>query len=174
MNKLLFCFGYLLILGFILCACECEDEASVSRARKQEFIAQASQVNAAQIELGTVALSRSTNIGVQENAKRAIATFTAASSDLQTIAEREKLWTTEIMDYEHWVIKQQLNAIRGYDFDTAYVHSQIRDLQSTIQLCDDHLRDGNTTGIKEYAASLRAAAGDHLRKADSLSSTLRR
>jgi putative membrane protein len=160
-----------LLLSFFS-SCDKEDEdTNTPNATDNNFMTMASYTNNAEINFGQLALSKSTNDSVRAFAQMMITEHTLTGSGLDSLAS-EYVYTNlpDSIEPAHAALRSQLDALSGYDFDTAYINGQIRDHQIAVDLFQDEVSNGRATNIKSFASRMLPNLNMHLQMADSVSS----
>ncbi|WP_159453583.1 DUF4142 domain-containing protein [Ohtaekwangia koreensis] len=78
----------------------------------------------------------------------------------------------EGLDAEHQQKKQMLAALSGYSFDTAYIHSQIKDHEKTETLFETEASNGKEQRLINYANNLYHIFARICKKADCVATVL--
>ncbi|HET9826374.1 MAG TPA: DUF4142 domain-containing protein, partial [Chitinophagaceae bacterium] len=126
MKKYLCSAALLLVIG-----CEKfhnDDDEITSR----EFVLQASMTNFTQVNIASLASTRSMNDGMIEFAQTVINYHTAAQSQLKSLATELSLFAPDSIDAEHEKIKDQLLDLSGRKFDSVYIHNVVMDYERAI------------------------------------------
>ncbi|GAA4312286.1 DUF4142 domain-containing protein [Compostibacter hankyongensis] len=153
----------------ILCACSMDDdESTVVNDADQAFVMQAGYGNAAEVDLGKLAVSKAAGDGVKDFGQMMVDDHGTAQQELKDIARTWNISMPEQPDSIHQQKHRQLEAMSGTTFDTAYMHGQIIDHEKTIALFEAEMQNGENKRIKDYAGKYLPVIRMHLEKADSL------
>jgi putative membrane protein len=163
------------LLATMVVASACDDDDDDNKDLSQQdknFITQAAYGNRAEVELGSLAASKGSHDAVKMYGTMMVTEHSKALEDLEDIADDFDADFPEGLDAEHQQKKQMLSALSGYSFDTAYIHSQIKDHEKTEALFETEASNGKEQRLKNYANNLLPHIRMHLQKADSISTVL--
>ncbi|UCJ08561.1 DUF4142 domain-containing protein [Chitinophaga pendula] len=161
---------YLLLIG-ILGAAACSknnDSSPVLDRRDATFMVVAAQGNVNEITFGKLADSISATASIKTFARQMVTDHQGALDELLGIARDKTLGLDQVMDSAHKIIYPKLGALRGYEFDTAYIKGQVRDHQQTIDVFQFQADSGYDGRLKAYAAKYLPVIRMHAKHADSL------
>jgi putative membrane protein len=164
----------LLMCSFLLmtaCNDDDDDKNKVSQTDRN-YIQNATYANRSEIELGQLAAQKGNAEGVKMFGQMMVNDHTTALNELKSIADDRDVNVPDGLDQEHTNMKQALQNLSGYKFDSAYIAGQVRDHQNTISLFEAESQNGNEQRLKDYANKYLPAIRMHLQKADSISQTL--
>jgi putative membrane protein len=169
--KLFICWA-LAITGIICSACDDDDDSVSMNETDRNFVLNASEANLAEIELGQLAAMKSTTEGVKAFGEMMVTEHQTALDELQTIADQKDADMSTTLKAKHQQLKQLLSTLVGFQFDTAYMNSQVRDHQTTEALFETEITGGSDPQIKGYASKYLPHIQMHLEEADSISNAL--
>ena len=141
-------------------------------ATDNNFMTQAAYGNFNEILLGQLALTKSGNDSVKMFAQMMINEHTAANASLDSLAGRYSYSLPTAADSVHLAFKDSLNTYTGHTFDTAYINNQIRDHQTTIDLFQNEITNGNADSVQNFATGLLPTIQAHKALADSIATNL--
>jgi putative membrane protein len=169
MKKLL---GWALaIVAVVAIACD-DDEETTLHDTDREFILNASEANLAEIELGKLAVMKSSTPSVQSYGNMMATEHQTALDELDAIADDKDADLMNTLNAKHQEIKQKLTTMTGYAFDTAYMHSQIKDHETAMSLFQAEVSAGKDQVLKNYTSKYLPHIEMHHHKADSIVKTL--
>jgi putative membrane protein len=171
MKKLL---GWVLAITVVVAgACDDDDNDSTSLGQAdQDFVLKASEANLAEIELGELAATKSTTPSVKAFGEMMVAEHQVALDELDSIAGRKNASMTRELNSEHEQVKATLTGLVGYSFDSAYMHSQVKDHEKAIALFETQSSNGIDPDVTGYATKYLPHIQMHHHKADSIVMTL--
>jgi putative membrane protein len=168
--KRLFCWA-LAITGFVYSACDDDDNDGIQEVDRT-FVMNASEANLAEIELGQLASTKSATPEVAAFGQMMVAEHQPALDELDSIADAKDLTTTTELNAKHQALKQRLSTLMGYQFDTAYMRSQVVDHQNTAALLQNEMNGGRDQDLKNYASKYLPHVQMHLDEAEEILSSL--
>ncbi len=157
----------------IILSCSKTTDNNSLNTTDQNFMVMATYSNYDEIDFGNLALSKSANDSVKMLASRMVTDHTIALTTLKdTLGPQYNLTLPSSMDSLHMAIQAQINTYTGVQFDTAYVHGQVRDHMATIALFENEINNGNNENIKAFANKNLPILQMHLQMAESVAATL--
>lgn len=127
-----------------------------------EFSTQAAVGGMAEVELGKLALEKSTNSQVKEFATMMVSDHGKANEELKTIAANKNIALPTTLDEKHQKMWDDLNSKTGKDFDKAYVNDMVDGHQKTWDLMDKQAKDGTDAELKAFATKTAPVVKAHL------------
>jgi putative membrane protein len=138
----------------------------------QEFVARASQDGLTQVELGNLALSKSSNDQVKKFAQQMVDDHKAANAELSTIAQAEGIQAPTALDPKHQATVHAMSEKSGPAFDAAYAKAMVSDHSRAIRLFE-HGEKLHDTEIASFARKTLPTLQEHKSMAESLQSEVR-
>ena len=175
--KRIFFISVFSLAAVIMTSCNKDDDNldnnnNKPNATDNNFMTQAAYANRSEVELGQLALTKSSNDSVKMFAQMMITDHTAAIASLDSLAGRYTYMLPSTPDSAHLIIKDSLNIYTGYTFDTAYINGQVRDHDRLISIYQDDITNGNADSVQAYANRLLPALQSHKMLADTISTNL--
>ena len=170
----------LLALGGLLaaasfCACNNNDDntdtSNIVNAQDSNFVMMAGMGNTAEISAANIAKTKSTDSAILSFANMMITDHTAAQTSLKAIASRYGLTVPDSVDAAHAAKAAILATMTGRAFDSMYIHEQVLDHQTTVQLFQNEGNSGNNGDLVNYADTTLPKLQMHLDLANSIDST---
>jgi len=127
-----------------------------------KFTTQAAVGGMAEVELGKLALEKSSNAQVKEFATMMVKDHGMANAELMTIAQQKNITLPSTVDDEHKKKMEDLSKKTGADFDKAYVDAMVDGHKSTLKLMEDESRDGKDADLKAFATKTAPIVQSHL------------
>jgi putative membrane protein len=165
--KKIFAAGTVLTL-FLVVGCD-KDNDNELNSTDQMFITQVSIGNNAEVAAGQLAATKATNAAVKAFGQMMATEHGMAQSDLKAVGTSVGISVADTVDAEHVALMARLNSLSGHSFDTAYMRSQVKDHQKTLNIFQSELNSGDHQQVKAYASKYLPHIQMHFQKADSLS-----
>lgn len=127
-----------------------------------KFTTQAAVGGMAEVELGKIALEKSSNPQVKEFATMMVKDHGMANTELMAIAKQKNITLPSTVDDEHKKKMDDLSKKSGADFDKAYVDAMVSGHKSTLKLMEDELRDAKDADLKAFATKTAPIVQSHL------------
>ncbi|WP_316825053.1 DUF4142 domain-containing protein [Pedobacter miscanthi] len=127
-----------------------------------KFTTQAAVGGMAEVELGKMALEKSSNAQVKEFATMMVKDHGMANAELMVIAKQKNITLPSTVDDEHKKKMDDLSKKTGADFDKAYVNAMVDGHKSTLKLMEDESRDGKDADLKAFATKTAPTVQSHL------------
>jgi len=127
-----------------------------------KFTTQAAVGGMAEVELGKMALEKSSNPQVKEFATMMVKDHGMANTELMAIAKQKNITLPSTVDDEHKKKMDDLSKKSGADFDKAYVDAMVSGHKSTLKLMEDELRDAKDADLKAFATKTAPIVQSHL------------
>lgn len=127
-----------------------------------KFTTQAAVGGMAEVELGKMALEKSSNEKVKEFATMMVKDHGMANTELMAIAKQKNITLPSTVDDEHKKKMDDLSKKTGTDFDKAYVDAMVSGHKSTLKLMEDESRDGKDADLKSFATKTAPIVQSHL------------
>jgi len=163
----------LVILAAGLAGChKSHDDHSSVNAKDRDFMTKASYANQTEVAAAKIAESKDSSGPVNAFAMIMVADHSLAEQDLEHLADSLRVNLPQGTDPAEAPVMAMLDSLAGHAFDTAYVHSQVKDHQKAIALFQGEADSGQNTSVKAYALKYLPKLQMHLMMADSLSAAL--
>lgn len=127
-----------------------------------KFTTQAAIGGMAEVELGKMALEKSSNPQVKEFATMMVKDHGMANTELMAIAKQKNITLPSTVDDEHKKKMEDLSKKTGADFDKAYVSAMVDGHKSTLKLMEDESKDGKDADLKSFATKTAPIVQSHL------------
>ncbi|RBQ07619.1 DUF4142 domain-containing protein [Pedobacter miscanthi] len=127
-----------------------------------KFTTQAAVGGMAEVELGKMALEKSSNAQVKEFATMMVKDHGMANTELMAIAKQKNITLPSTVDDEHKKKMEDLSKKTGADFDKAYVSAMVDGHKSTLKLMEDESKDGKDADLKSFATKTAPIVQTHL------------
>lgn len=171
MKKLMY--WMLALTAVFAVACDDDDDNSSSlQQADRTFMTEAAMANRAEVELGQIAVVQGSSQDVKTHGAMMETDHRTALSELEKFALDENIPLPYEMNDERKTLREQLLAMTGHTFDSAYMSNQITAHQKTITLFEKQAASGNDARLKDYANKYLPSVMMHLHKADSIFSVI--
>lgn len=127
-----------------------------------KFTTQAAVGGMAEVELGKMALEKSSNPQVKEFATMMVKDHGMANTELMAIAKQKNITLPSTVDEEHKKKMDDLSKKTGAAFDKAYVDAMVSGHKSTLKLMEDESRDAKDADLKAFATKTVPIVQSHL------------
>lgn len=127
-----------------------------------KFTTQAAVGGMAEVELGKLALEKSSNPQVKEFATMMVKDHGMANTELMAIAKQKNITLPSTVDEEHKKKMDELSKKTGAAFDKAYVDAMVSGHKSTLKLMEDESRDAKDADLKAFATKTAPIVQSHL------------
>lgn len=135
----------LCISATVVCAEEPDSSQPVTAA--QAFVTKATQAGLAEIELGKLAQTRSSDPKVKEFAATMVNDHTKANAELSTLAKRKNLEVPTALDDKHATMVHAVSTKPPSEFDAEYSRQMVQAHDAAATL----FADGQAVGDKDIA-----------------------
>jgi putative membrane protein len=115
----------LIALGFLL-AVPCAKAQTAISMTDTNFILAAAQGGMTEVNLGEMAAQKGLRQDVKDFGQMMVKDHTAINDDLKTLAEQKGVTLPLTLDAEHQDIVDELKALKGSEFDDAYIKCMIQ------------------------------------------------
>ncbi|KIA96385.1 membrane protein [Pedobacter kyungheensis] len=138
-----------------------------------KFTTQAAVGGMAEVELGKMALEKSSNAKVKEFATMMVKDHGMANTELMAIAKQKNITLPSTVDEEHKQKMDDLSKKTGADFDKAYVDAMVNGHKSTLKLMEDESKDGKDADLKSFATKTAPIVQSHLVMINKISDSMK-
>ena len=149
-----------------------DDDENELNSTDRNFMTNVAIANMAEVMTGQLAATKGTNPGVVQFGQHMVMEHGMAQTELQRMADSLGHTLPTTVDPEHQALMTRLNSLSGYQFDTAYINSQVKDHQKTLNIFQMEQGDGDHWRVRYYASKYRPHIEMHLHVADSLQDAL--
>lgn len=138
-----------------------------------KFTTQAAVGGMAEVELGKMALEKSSNAQVKEFATMMVKDHGMANTELMAIAKQKNITLPSTVDDEHKKKMDDLSKKTGADFDKAYVNAMVDGHKSTLKLMEDESKDGKDADLKAFATKTAPIVQSHLQMINKINDSMK-
>ena len=131
-----------------------------------EYLVFASSVDMKEIELGKLALQKSSNADVKSLAQMMIDAHTKASKDTKMLADTKNITLPTALSEDGQEALNKLNEKSGADFDKAYADKMVDGHKKAIDKIERASETANDADIRMWAANMLPELRKHLEHAE--------
>ncbi len=159
-------------IGFT--ACDDDEDAVLDNLNQvdREFVTNASMNNMAEISLGELAQSNGASDSVKNYASTMVTEHNMAQDELDSLASKLNADQPDSLNATMKALRDRLAGYTGYDFDTAYINSQVAAHTTAITQFEAQINNGSNTSLRSYANKYLPKIRMHKTMADSVKTTL--
>ncbi|MBD0299341.1 MAG: DUF4142 domain-containing protein, partial [Nitrososphaera sp.] len=108
-------------------------------ATDKMFMTKVAIGNTAEIQAGALAASKATDPAVKSFGQAMVVEHTQAQKDLKAVGAKVNFPVADTVDPAHKALIMTLSSLSGRAFDSAYIHSQVRDHEMTYAIFQQDL-----------------------------------
>lgn len=136
------------------------------------FITEAAQGGLAEVELGNLALEKSSNADVKDFAQRMVTDHSKANDQLKELAAQKGIDLPREPSAKQKATKERLSKLSGDQFDKAYMSDMVKDHKTDVAAFHKESNSGRDADVKNFAAKTLPTLEDHLKQAESVAPKL--
>lgn len=135
-------------------------------ASDRQFVNHAAEGGLAEVELGQLALRKSSSQQVKSFAQRMVTDHSSANDKLLACAQRLNMTLPNRVSAEDMALKTKLQGLSGSRFDRAYMDAMVKDHQQDIAQFQREASQGQNPQVKQFADKTLPTLQEHLRMAE--------
>ncbi len=139
--------------------------AEAQEGNDMKFAREAALGGMTEVQLGQLAVQKSSNDKVREFGQRMIDDHSKANDELKSVAAKDNIALPSQLDAKHRGMVDRFARMTGTQFDRVYVRDMVRDHQNAIAEFQKEANDGTNPDLKNFASSTLPTLQDHLRLA---------
>src|ERR1700744_339914 len=116
----------------------------------------------AEVALGKLAVSKTSNAAIKDFANMMITDHGQANTELASIASAKNITLPTEPDSAHLKKADELSKLSGTKFDKAYVDAMIDGHKKTLDLMNNEAKNGSDSTLKAFAAKVAPTVQKHL------------
>jgi putative membrane protein len=132
-----------------------------------DFVALASQDGMTEVQLGKMALMKSSNPDIKQFASKMVQDHSKANMQLAAIAKRQGIPVATKLDPAHAAMLKEMSGKSGADFDAAYTSDMLADHKKAIALFENEATDTDPD-LASFAKSTLPVLREHQQMAQQL------
>jgi len=127
-----------------------------------KFATDAANGGMAEVALGKLALSKTSNESIKKFAQMMVDDHGKANDELKGIAKQKNITLPDSVDADHKQKMADLEKKHGRDFDKAYVDAMIDGHKKTLDLMNKEAKDAKDGDLKAFAVKTASTVKMHL------------
>ena len=139
-----------------------DTEATDSLEDDSQFLVDAAEVDMKEIELGTLAQTKSTNADVKALGKMMVDAHTMASTETKALAAKKGITLPAALTEKGEDARKDLNDKTGTDFDKAYADDMVDGHEKTIKKIEKASEKAKDPDVRAWAAKMLPELRKHL------------
>jgi len=130
-----------------------------------QFAQKAAMADLAEIQLGQLGAKQAASPDVRAFAQKMVADHTMSSKELMAIAGKKSLTLPTVLDEKHKTVAEKLTAMKGADFDRAFMEHMVMDHKQAVALYQGQVSQGQDPDLKAFATKTLPVIQTHLKMA---------
>lgn len=155
------CMGCLGIGAFAQSSQTGQAAASGVPGADKKFAMMVAQTDLAEIELGNMALQKSSDSQLKQIAQKLVDDHTKTSTAMKEVAAKKGLTVPTETDAKHKALATKLQSESGKDFDKDFLEANSKEHHKVVQAFQKESTDGKDPDIKQFAAQFLPAIQEH-------------
>ncbi|MFL6450179.1 MAG: DUF4142 domain-containing protein [Bryobacteraceae bacterium] len=135
--------------------------SSTVPASDKKFAMMVAQTDLAEIEVGNMALQKSTDPHVKQIAQKLVDDHTKTSTAMKEIATNKGLTLPTETDAKHKALATKLQGESGKDFDKDFLEANSKDHHKVVSAFEKEANGGKDPDIKQFATQFLPAIKEH-------------
>ncbi|MEP6924616.1 MAG: DUF4142 domain-containing protein [Pyrinomonadaceae bacterium] len=131
-------------------------------ANTSSFLNEVAEGGMAEVQLASLALTRTQNPEVKEFAKRMIDDHTKATDELKPIAASKSITLPKEPGATEKSLSDKLSKLSGAEFDKEYVKAMVEDHEKDVKAFQTQAQNGTDTDVRAFAAKTLPTLQEHL------------
>ena len=148
-----------------------ENQPMTSKVDDKKFVKEAAAGGLAEVEMGKLAVQKSSDDAVKQFGQKMIDDHTKANEQLKEIASKQGITIPESLDSKQQSKVDKLSKLSGPAFDKAYVKDAVKDHEKDVREFKNEAQNGSDPNIKQFASSTLPTLEQHLDMAKTLRKT---
>jgi putative membrane protein len=134
----------------------------------KKFLQQAAQGGLAEVQLGQLAVTKSSNEQVKKFGQRMMRDHSQVNRELVQLATRDGIELPKRPDPKDEALRKRLEKLNGDAFDRAYMQSMVRDHKHDIAEFERESHASQNADVKEFATQTLPQLKSHLQQAQEI------
>jgi putative membrane protein len=143
-------------------------------ASGNQFITEAAQGGAAEVEMGRLAVQHASNARVKEFAQRMIDDHSKAGEELKSVASKLGVTVPSEVNSKQKAAIDKLARLNGAEFDRAYMQDMIKDHREDVSAFKKEAESGDNPDVKKFVSQTLPTLQDHLKMAEEIQSQVKK
>ncbi|MFD2600888.1 MULTISPECIES: DUF4142 domain-containing protein [Flavobacterium] len=141
------------------------DDVNEAKEEDSDYLVAAAEVDMKEIELGKLALTKSTNNDVKALGKMMVDAHTKSLEELKAAATKMNVSLPASLTEKGQEAYKELNDKNGHDFDKAYADKMVEGHEKMIEKMEKASEKAKEASVRMWAANLLPALRTHLEHA---------
>jgi len=142
--------------------------SSASANADHDFIANAAKGNRAEVTLGKMVASKTTDPNVRQFAQQMVKDHSAALNELTQLAQSKNITLPEGLPDDATALQSKLSSDTGKTFDKDYLDAMVDDHKKDVSEFQDASQNAKDPDVKQWAAKTLPTLQAHLDKVQQL------
>lgn len=155
----------LVILSIIWLAGCAGGGSGISSMKPSDFLTEAAEGSIAEIQLASLALTRTQNPEIRAFAQQMIADHGKASDEIKPIAAKKSVSLPLQLNSTHKSLSDRLSKLSGAEFEREYVKAMVEDHEKDVKAFQTQAQAGTDADVKEFATKTLPTLEHHLQMA---------
>lgn len=135
----------------------------------KEFVSKAGIGGLAEVQMGNLALSKSTSADVKAFGQRMVTDHSKANEELSQLATAKGVALPTELDADHKAALDHLTSLTGADFDKAYMKHMVEDHEKDVAEFEKASTTATDSDVKAWAGKTLPTLKEHLQLAQTVS-----
>lgn len=132
------------------------------RIDDKKFVKDAAEGGLTEVELGKLALQKSSSDDVKQFAQKMVDDHSKANDQLKQVADQDKIDVPAAIDSKHQSRIDKLSKLSGDQFDKAYIKDQLKDHETDVHEFQLEANSGTDPNVKSFASTTLPTIQQHL------------
>jgi putative membrane protein len=154
-----------MLLGFAGAACALPDAKTALNSTDSSFVQHAAADGMAEVQMGQMALGKTTNASLKALAQRIVDDHTKANEQLKTLAASKQVKLPAAADADAQKEGKKLDALDGGAFDKAWSKAMVDAHKKAVKLFTTEGKDAKDDDVRKFAQATLPVLQTHLQMA---------
>ena len=134
----------------------------------KKFVKEAAEGSMVEVQLGKVAMQKSSNEAVKRFAQQIVNDHSKAAEDLKQVASKQNMPVPTGIGSKAQSKIDKLSKLSGPAFDKAYVKGELKGHKDDVRMFQSEAQNGDNPSVKQFASQTLPTLQQHLAMAKSL------
>ncbi len=139
----------------------------------KSFLKTAAEGGLTEVELGKLAVQKSSNEAVKQFGQKMIDDHSKANDALKQVASKENVEVPDSLNSKSQAVVDKLSKLSGPAFDKAYMKDMLRDHEEDVAAFQGESQNGSDPATQQFAANVLPTIQEHLHMAKDLNKNLK-
>ena len=136
--------------------------AGPQKVDDRKFLNDAALGGLTEVELGKLAVQKSSDDKVKEFGQKMVDDHTKANDQLKEVASKDNIPVPDSLDSKHQARIDKLSKLSGPQFDKAYLKDQVKDHETDVREFTNEAQNGTDPNVKSFASATVPTLQQHL------------